>query len=267
VSGSGAHAHSRKQDKHARQTSLLNTLLNGRLREERRVRRGVSDCDGSILDLSTTEYTYTPNGNIASVKYPSGRTVAYLYGSLETNLPSAVRVNFRTESGVRAPADVVTDVKWRADRRLDGYTFNGVSLVGVEANSAVVSYSTRVTFEYAGADAAQRPTECGIERGDGSDLSGRLRRIQVRAISEGKPTTVLYERWLTWAADQIVGVDVCYEGQLIPAPEFDARVTGPAGFAFDRHRRLRLSQADDATLQDGDPNAGRVRLTKPWPLI
>ena len=27
VSGSGAHANSRKQDKHARQTSLLNTLL------------------------------------------------------------------------------------------------------------------------------------------------------------------------------------------------------------------------------------------------
>lgn len=70
------------------------------------------------------------------------------------------------------------------------------------------------------------------------DGAGRIRRVRVTSLPS---QAVLYERWYTWAADQIVSIDVCYQGQTgAPLNEFSAPV-GVTPLGYDSEKRLSVN--------------------------
>jgi RHS repeat-associated protein len=191
----------------------------GRLVTEHKVSRdtgAVSSCasgNGALVS-ATTKYSYRPNGGVDTIQLPHGRRVVYRYpstGAEDNNLPSGVAVDFFLD-GQRGLVDLITDVKWTPDERLERYRFRSLAGLSFQGETPVPVFGSEhvVAFSY-GANLGGRPEACFREE-LGDDASGRLRRVLVKD-AEGTP---VYERTFTWSADQVTGVDVCYRGQEVP---------------------------------------------------
>lgn len=214
---------------------------NGRTLLESRVEFGASNCVAG--NFSSTSYTYTPNGNLASIRYPHGRLVQYGYpgttSGLDPNLPTKITVDAFSTPSTAVPLDLITEVTWTPTKELKSYLFN--HFVGLSGGTGLLAGQTRVTYDYSVRSSETRPSSCGQGITDPEswpDGMGRLRRMKVVTVPAN---TVLYERWYTWAADEIVAIDTCYEGQTgAPLNEFLAPV-GTTPLGYDRRKQLTRS--------------------------
>lgn len=232
----------------------------GRIVGERRVRADVLqnglNCNGGGGDgntqkfYNTTRYTYTPNGNLATITYPSGRLVRYVYDStgqrLDNNLPTQIEISLSTGSA-SFETTLASEIEWTADKRLKSYVLHNYAALKPSDLQAVLASNVRVDFQYSSVDLGVRPDTCKADP-KGFDASGRLRRMRVVSLDTD---TVLYQRWYTWKADQIAAIDVCYSPlQSEPYNELNAM---PA-FSFDGQRRLVLNgvhpEADELSLNN-----------------
>jgi RHS repeat-associated protein len=191
----------------------------GRLLRETRV-RGQRDatCAGkSPDDAPHTEYRYSLNGNLTSLKYPHGLQVLYGYGQGGlTDRVSSVSLLVLGASGVeRRP--VVASVTWEP--------FGGLAAWQLALQPASGAAPLIASVEYLlGDDATSAPSSgCAAPRPSSadSDASGRLRAIWVSSGPLGSGSGDIFKRTLTWKADALMAQDSCLLGAGSQRASFD----------------------------------------------
>ncbi len=198
----------------------------GRVIRELRVRANATGC-GQGPDLNPdTHYSYTPNGNLASITYPHGRVVSYVHGvGAAADRVSAVEVALH-DGTVWQAHRVLSDVRWEPYGGLRGYQQHHVR------NDVIRSVEYML-----GDDASVAPTSSEAACADvppslaASDLTGRLRalRVSMGSSSPGTGTGDIYSRTYTWTADQVRRMDTCV---------LDSQQAQTEEFTYDRTLRL-----------------------------
>ncbi|MFP2926780.1 RHS repeat-associated core domain-containing protein [Pyxidicoccus sp. 3LG] len=189
----------------------------GWVSKEIRLRTGATACTANLSDNANpvTEYTHTLNGRVASIKYPHGRTVKYIYGSQATadriwsvQVPLYNGTAWQTISSVN---QVIENIKWEPFGGLRSYEINSPSK------------NTDLLVEYLQGDDGTVPpmagSECAATRPvSPGDSTGRMRGLWVSS-SITVPAGDIYKRTYTWAADQVARVDTCLLGATVPRTE------------------------------------------------
>jgi len=207
----------------------------GRVVREIRLRDGT--CAGTVDNNPYASYTYTSNGNLASITYPHanfpnplGRTVTYVYGSgASTDRVSEVDVTLYSGGTSWSTVQAITNVAWEPYGSLRAYQINHPS----SANSSSVQY-------FLGDNAAS--PGCPTSAPSSNDHTGRLRALRVAtgALTLGSSSGDIYKRTYTWQADQVQEIDTCLLGAATPITEqytYDQLLrltlaTGTSGGAF-----------------------------------
>ncbi|MFP2930506.1 RHS repeat-associated core domain-containing protein [Pyxidicoccus sp. 3LG] len=174
----------------------------GRVIGEIRVRAGTSACTGSLNDNPHTFYSYTPNGNLASVVYPHGRIVTYVHGTgAAVDRVSAVDVSLH-DGTAWTTFRLLSGIIWEPFGGVRGYQLNHT--VGGAASSVEYALGDNATVAPAGCSAAP-PSMAS------SDLSGRVRALRVSsgAFVPGTGAGDIFQRTFTWTANQVVRTDSC----------------------------------------------------------
>lgn len=200
--------------------------MHGRVAGEIRLREGLSSCaTAGLTDRPHTLYTYSANGNLASVTYPHGRVVTYVYG-IGANLDRVKSIDVRLW-GASSFTDtrLIDAIAWEPFGGLRGY----------QANHPVSA--TRSAVEYLlGDNGATAPAACPATAPStaGSDLTGRLRALRVSSgnFTPGTSSGDIYKRTYTWAGDQVAQLDSCLLGATTPRIET---------FGYDRTLRLKTA--------------------------
>ncbi|MCP3140689.1 RHS repeat-associated core domain-containing protein [Pyxidicoccus xibeiensis] len=198
----------------------------GRVAGEIRLREGQTSCSvAGLADRPHTFYTYTANGNLASVIYPHGRVVTYAYGTgANLDRVQAIDVRLWNSSGF-ADTRLIEGIAWEPFGGLRGYRLNHPA----SATSSAVEYLL-------GDNASQAPSACPTAAPSmaGSDLTGRLRalRVSTGSFSPGTSSGDIYKRTYTWAGDQVARLDTCLLGATTPRIET---------FEYDRTLRLKAA--------------------------
>ncbi|WP_239014657.1 RHS repeat-associated core domain-containing protein [Archangium violaceum] len=198
----------------------------GRVLGEIRVRAGETTC-GSVANANPhTQYTYTANGNLASVTYPNGRMVTYVYGT-DANVDRVVAVDVTLYDGTAwSTKRLLSNVSWEPYGGLRGYVLSHPTS------------GTTSTVEYGlGDDGSVAPAGCSatFPSAAASDLTGRLRGLRVSSgtVAMGAGAGDIYQRTYTWKADQVVRTDTCLLGATLPRTET---------YGYDRTLRLKGMQ-------------------------
>jgi RHS repeat-associated protein len=209
----------------------------GAVAAEIRERAGSQGCTGSSYNAPHTFYTYTPNGEPASILYPYGRAVYYVYGTgAEANRVVDVDVALREATGwVRKR--LLSNIRWEPYGDLRGYQLHHLE----SGTTSSVEYGL-------GGNAEVVPTGCSSTLpsaralADPSDLTGRLRSLRVSsgAAPPGTGSGDIYQRHYTWRADQVVRTDTCLLGSTAPQTE-----------TFQYDAVLRLTQATGSLSTTG----------------
>jgi RHS repeat-associated protein len=211
---------------------------------EIRERQGGTGCNSTAYHSPHTFYTYTPTGQAASLLYPYGRRVDYVYGTgADADRVVAVDVALR-EAGSWVTKRLLSNIVWEPYGGLRGYTLHHLES------------GTTSTVEYGlGSNGQVVPSGCGplfpssnpVE--DPSDLTGRLRSLRVSSgtVPPGTGRGDLYQRNYTWQADQVVRTDTCLLGSTTPQTET---------FTYDAV--LRLTQATGGLSTTGSAFGSRV---------
>ncbi|WP_146210166.1 RHS repeat-associated core domain-containing protein [Vitiosangium sp. GDMCC 1.1324] len=207
----------------------------GRVLGEVRVRAGQTTC-GTVVNANPhTYYTYSANGNLASVTYPNGRTVTYVYGT-GANADRVAAVDVTLYDGtVWTTKRLLSNVAWEPYGGLRGYTLTHPTT------------GTTSTVEYGlGDNGSVAPTGCSTTFPSvaSSDLTGRLRSLRVSsgAMAMGTGAGDIYQRTYTWKADQVVRTDTCLLGASAPRTE---------SYGYDRTLRLTGMQWSAESITGG----------------
>jgi RHS repeat-associated protein len=236
----------------------------GRVVDEVRARDG--SCGGDGFNNPSTHYEYSANGLLASVTYPYGRVVNYVYGTgALADRVSRVDVSFFDAGQWQAPVPLLSGILWEPYGGLRGYALYHPA----SKSASAVEYML-------GDDGSQPPAGCTskVPSAAKSDLTGRLRALRVGtgSFTAGVNSGDIYQRMYTWQADQVGQIDTCLLKATMPRTEtysYDAalRLTGAwgntdaAGGAFTsrtygydgRGRRVSLNEDGvDATLSYED---------------
>ncbi|MCY1078986.1 RHS repeat-associated core domain-containing protein [Archangium lansingense] len=197
----------------------------GRVLGEIRVRAGQTTC-GTVANANPhTLYTYTNNGNLASVTYPNGRKVTFVYGTgAGKDRVASVKASLH-DGTAWTDKTLLSNVTWEPYGGLRGYTLT---------HPTTSTTSTSSTVEYGlGDDGSVAPVGCSatFPSATGSDLTGRLRSLRVSSgtVAMGAGTGDLYRRTYTWKADQVVRTDTCLLTETTPRTET---------YGYDRTLRL-----------------------------
>jgi len=186
----------------------------GRVIKEMRERTGTGSCSStSSYDNPDTLYSYTTNGDLASITYPYGRTVTYGYGTGDlTDRVSSVNITAYNGSTWADGGTVIQGAVWEPYGGLRGYE--------------VDSDGGKVGVEYMlGDDGTSPPDGCPSSAPDtvSPDHTGRLRGLWVTRgeFTAGSPHTgnKLYTRTYTWQADQVAEIDTCLLSAASPQTE------------------------------------------------
>ncbi|HZH75628.1 MAG TPA: RHS repeat-associated core domain-containing protein [Archangium sp.] len=195
--------------------------VEGRLIGEVRMRAGETTCGTAAMNPHTF-YTYTPNGNLASVTYPNGRKVTYVYGTAG-NTDRVVAVDVTLYDGTTWTTQrLLSNVTWEPYGGLRGYTLHHPTS------------GTTSTVEYAlGDDGSVAPVGCSavFPSTASSDLTGRLRSLRVTqgTVAMGAGIGDIYRRTYTWKAGHVVRTDSCLLEATVPNTET---------YGYDRTLRL-----------------------------
>jgi len=190
----------------------------GRVLDEIRARDGT--CTTDPHNNPGTHYSYNANGDLASIVYPYGRTVQYIYGSgaLAARVAS-VKVTFGDGTSWAAPTTTISNAQWEPYGGLRSYQ---------------IAAGTGELVEYLLGDNSANPG-CPSGRPTGNDSTGRLRGLWVSAVGGSSPGDI-FKLTYTWQADQITQTDTCLLGTSTPRTE-----------TFDYDRTLRLTNASRPT--------------------
>ncbi|WP_187323548.1 RHS repeat-associated core domain-containing protein [Stigmatella aurantiaca] len=179
----------------------------GRLVGEIRLRAGTVACGGGLQSTPHTAYSYTPNGGLAQIVYPHGRTVTYVYASgAAADRISAVDVS------------LYDGASWRVERLLSGVAWEPYSgLRGYQLHHPGASNVSSV--EYALGDDASSATglsSCPVAPPStaSSDFSGRLRSLRVSsgALALGAGPGDIFHRSYWWKAGHVAADYTCLLG-------------------------------------------------------
>jgi RHS repeat-associated protein len=231
--------------------------MNGRLLRELRVRPGATSCSEVHSESNPhITYTYTPNGHLASMTYPHGRRVSYLYPSDLSRVDRVESIAVSMYVGnplVWTPHTLVSHVSWEPYGGLRGYRMQ----FPATATTASVEYLL-------GDDAGTVPAaECPSAPPSqaASDRTGRLRALWVSsgAWPLGSGTGDIYKRTYTWRADQVSRIQTCLRNAPSQTELFD----------YDRLLRLMTARtpafastggAYQQSSADYDTRGNRTRL-------
>ncbi|WNG48195.1 RHS repeat-associated core domain-containing protein [Archangium minus] len=208
----------------------------GQVVGEVRVRAGATTCGTEANANPHTFYTYTGNGNLASVTYPNGRTVRYVYGTGgDVDRVQAIDVMLYDVTAWISKR-LLSNITWEPYAGLRGYTVHSPT-----------SNTTR-TVEYAlGDDGSQPPVGCAVAfpSAASSDLTGRLRSLRVSSgsVPLGTGSGDIYKRTYTWTADQVVRTDTCLLGSSDPRTET---------YGYDKTLRLTGAQWSASGVASGN---------------
>lgn len=219
----------------------------GRVVREIRVRANASGC-GQGLDLDPdTHYSYTPNGNLASITYPHGRQVSYVHG-VGAGVDRVTAVDVTHHDGTEwQTRRVISGVVWEPYGGLRGYQ-----------QQHVRADVTRSVEYMLGDDASMPPATSAAACADtppsaaSTDLTGRLRSLRVSSgpLSPGSGTGDIYSRTYTWTADLVRRIDTCL---------LDSTQAQTEEFSYDRTLRLTSASRPSGNLAAaGGPYASRT---------
>ncbi|SEU37676.1 RHS repeat-associated core domain-containing protein [Stigmatella erecta] len=197
----------------------------GRLTGEIRLRAGTVACGENLQDTPHTAYSYTPNGHLARIVYPHGRTVTYVYGTGA----AAGRVSALDVS-------LYDGTSWRVERILSGAIWEPYAgLRGYQLHHP--STSTMSSMEYALGDDASSVTgitscPAPFPSATVSDFSGRLRSLRVSsgALVPGTGSGDIFQRSYWWKAGHVAADYTCVLGSTAAARK--------VGYSYGRNAQL-----------------------------
>ncbi len=147
-------------------------------------------------------WTYTSNGDVATIRYPHGRLVTYLYGTggLARRV-SGLTSTIYGVNGSSSTATLVSNVTWEPFAGIRGYAIKNP--IQPSAAAGQVDYLQ-------GQAANTLNPACGNQPQEAADGTGR-----VRAISVSKSGSI-YRRSYRWQGDALAQSDTCYLQQGAP---------------------------------------------------
>lgn len=222
----------------------------GRVIREARVARALEQipnpaCSAMALDTNQVlERTYTPNGNVASVTYPSGRLVSYSYDT--SARPTSVAMKTWTGSAWTAPLTMLANITWLPAGTLKSYDVLSYTSPGSSPTTLSVSYRYGGDGYTASSPTTPIPTtSCAwaTDPPEGlGDSSGRLRAIYV--MRDSMPALRLFYRW---KGEQVVETSRCYSTAAVPLWEQMDETAQSSTTEFQYDRAGRLGGADLTT--------------------
>lgn len=197
----------------------------GRLTGEIRLRAGTTGCGENLQNTPHTLYSYTPNGHLAQIVYPHGRTVTYVYGTGA----AAGRVSALDVS-------LYDGTSWRVERILSGAVWEPYAgLRGYQLHHP--GSSSLSSIEYALGDDASSATgitSCPAPFPSAalSDVSGRLRSLRVSsgAFVPGSGSGDIFQRSYWWKAGHVAADYTCVLGSTAAARK--------TGYSYGRNTQL-----------------------------
>ncbi|WP_144429549.1 RHS repeat protein [Myxococcus hansupus] len=178
----------------------------GRVIREMRVRANATGC-GQGIDLNPdTHYRYTPNGNLASITYPHGRVVTYVYGGgARTDRISAVDVTSHDGTEWHTQR-IISSVLWEPYGGLRGYQQHHLRSDVLRSVEYMLGDDASVAPASSVAACAETPPSMAT-----ADLTGRIRalRVSTGSMSPGLGAGDVYSRTYTWNADLVRRMDTC----------------------------------------------------------
>lgn len=170
----------------------------GKVTKEWRQRIGAyGSCGTNPLVNPSTEYSYTPNGNLASIVYPHGRTVTYNYGAGgRRNRIDSMSLTSWTGSSWQSES-LLTNIDWEPYGDLRRYAF----VTGANVSN-VVTYSKEGPAQspVANACTAAIPTSS-------PDTTGRTTGV---FLSQGGSSGNVLKKFLSWTGDALTTEQTCF---------------------------------------------------------
>ncbi|MBL8914320.1 MAG: RHS repeat-associated core domain-containing protein [Archangium sp.] len=179
----------------------------GWLTGEVRMRSGSSCSSRLPRDIPHTLYSYTANGNLASMTYPYGRTVTYSMGTSggkTTDKPASISVTMWDGSAWNA---------WTAISNIVFEPFGGVRAYQQGTSSATsVEYFTGPSAQYPPTSTCPMTTPAS-----GNDYSGRRRLLHVStgALSLGGGSGNIFQEFRAWEGLKTTLVGTCWESGYV----------------------------------------------------
>lgn len=220
----------------------------GRVIREARVARSL-DSGGSCVTMGldtnqVLERTFTANGNVATMTYPSGRQVTYSYDAAARI--SAIGMKTWNGSWSSSPLTMVQNVSWFPGGVLKGYELVTYETLGGSASTLSVSYRYGANGNSPTAAIPTSTCTWTAENADGSgDSSGRLRAIYV--TRSGVDVMRLFYRW---KGEQIAETSRCYLNASAPLRE-NMDDSSSTDFQYDRAGRLGGANAPNYSAAGG----------------
>lgn len=221
----------------------------GRVTRESRISRTL-DSSGSCVTMGldtnqVIERTFTPNGNVATMTYPSGRQVVYSYDGAAR--VSTIGMKTWNGSWSSSPLAMVHNVAWFPGGVLKGYDVVSYETLGASPSTLSISY--RYGANGSAPTAAIPTASCSwtpAEGADGSgDSSGRLRAIYV--TRSGVDVMRIFYRW---KGEHIAETSRCYLNAAVPLRENMDDSSSPE-FQYDRAGRLGGANAPNYSSAGG----------------
>jgi RHS repeat-associated protein len=201
---------------------------------------GGSCVSGNLLHNQVLQRTFSPNGSISSLTYPSGRILSYTYDSTKrlSAIAMGVWANGQWSS---SPRTMISGIAWNPGNTLSSYKVLTYSTL----NAAPLE--TEVSYRY-GTDAptAPLPSNCQtITSSSGyGDSSGRVRAVNVARLGGSNVLQILYQ----WKGENVINTMRCYLGH--PPTARETMDVAPE-LTYDR-----AGQLLGAGLPDYDLNSG-----------
>lgn len=171
----------------------------------------------------TTQYAYSANGNLTSIRYPQGRTVSYAYGSgaLSDRVGSISTTTWNnTTQTWDAAGNLIVNIQWRPYGGLKQYDTLG-------AEGFTTEYLTN------GSPTAALSNACTqTDPVTGDDFSGR-----VTLIRTGNASGAIMRKFYRWQGEELLAEHTCYPrttGNAALAQTSEERKT----FTYDQMHRL-----------------------------
>lgn len=192
------------------------------LRETRRRGTGGTTCSATLNESPHTVYTYTNNGNLASIAYPHGTPVTYSYGSgALVDRVASVSAGLKI-SGSTQTKQLISAVEWEPYGAIAAYKVSGYAGSQVDGTVEYLLGDNGGTTPTLGCTNS-RPSTPG-------DSTGRLRAIWVTASDGGTiggGAGEMIRKTYTWQGDVLKYEDTCQRGTALR-------------HAFDYDNQLRL---------------------------